>query len=113
MINRIEQLIEALGVTQKDFAAQIGVSTATLIHIASGRNKPSLDLVLSILTKHPNVNAEWLLFGRGTMVKMQHDDVIESKPKEIIKVEYKSEPKPVDHITVFYDDNTYCTFYKK
>lgn len=61
MINRIEQLIEALGVTQKEFANQIGVSTATLSHISSGRNKPSLDLVMAILAKHPNVNTDWLL----------------------------------------------------
>ena len=89
------------------------MSTATLSHIASGRNKPSLDLVLSILTKQPNVNAEWLLFGRGSMLKKQHEEDKSSERKEIVKVEYKNEPKPVDHITVFYDDNTYCTFYKK
>jgi len=113
MINRIEQLIEALGVTQKEFANQIGVSTATLSHVSSGRNKPSLDLVMAILQKHPNVNTDWLLFGRGNMVKMQHEDVVDSKPKEIVKVEYRDQPKPVDHIVIFYDDNTYCTFYPK
>lgn len=113
MTNRIEQLIEALGITQKDFAQQIGISAAALSHVTSGRNRPSLELVLKILNKHPNVNSEWLLFGKGSMVKMQHEDVIDSKPREVVRVEYRDQPKPVDHITVFYDDNTYCSFYPK
>lgn len=113
MTNRIEQLIDALGITQKDFANQIGISPAALSHVTSGRNRPSLELVLKILNKHPHVNSDWLLFGKGTMVKQQHKDVTDTPVREIVRVEYKDQPKPVDHITVFYDDNTYCTFYPK
>ena len=113
MINRIEQLIDALGITQKDFAQQIGTSAAALSHITSGRNRPSLELVLKILNKHPNVNSDWLLFGKGSMVKQHHKDIQVSSVREVVRVEYKHDPKPIDHITVFYDDNTYCTFYPK
>ena len=113
MINRIEQLIDALGITQKDFAMQIGISPASLSHITSGRNRPSLELVLKILNKHPNINSDWLLFGKGDMVKRQHKDVVDKPAREVVRVEYRDQPKPVDHITVFYDDNTYCTFYPK
>lgn len=111
MINRIEQLIDALGITQKDFAQQIGTSAAALSHITSGRNRPSLELVLKILNKHPNINSDWLLFGKGDMVKKQHKDVIPDTKKESVRLEYTNQTKPIDHITVFYDDNTYCTFY--
>ncbi len=113
MINRIEQLIDALGITQKDFAQQIGTSAAALSHITSGRNRPSLELVLKILNKHPNVNSDWLLFGKGSMVKQHHKDIQDNAVREVVRVEYKHDPKPIDHITVFYDDNTYCTFYPK
>ena len=113
MINRIEQLIDALGITQKDFAQQIGTSAAALSHITSGRNRPSLELVLKILNKHPNVNSDWLLFGKGSMVKQHHKDIQDSAVREVVRVEYKHDPKPIDHITVFYDDNTYFTFYPK
>ena len=113
MINRIEQLIDALGITQKDFAQQIGTSAAALSHITSGRNRPSLELVLKILNKHPNVNSDWLLFGKGSMVKQHHKDIQDSAVREVVRVEYKHDPKPIDHITVFYDDNTYRTFYPK
>ena len=113
MINRIEQLIDALGITQKDFAQQIGTSAAALSHITSGRNRPSLELVLKILNKHPNVNSDWLLFGKGSMVKQHHKDIQDSAVREVVRVEYKHDPKPIDHITVFSDDNTYCTFYPK
>ena len=113
MINRIEQLIDALGITQKDFAQQIGTSAAALSHITSGRNRPSLELVFKTLNKHPNVNSDWLLFGKGSMVKQHHKDIQDSAVREVVRVEYKHDPKPIDHITVFYDDNTYCTFYPK
>ena len=113
MINRIEQLIDALGITQKDFAQRSGTSAAALSHITSGRNRPSLELVLKILNKHPNVNSDWLLFGKGSMVKQHHKDIQDSAVREVVRVEYKHDPKPIDHITVFYDDNTYCTFYPK
>ena len=113
MIKRIEQLIDALGITQREFAQQIGTSSAVLSHVTSGRNRPSLELIMKILSKHPNVNSDWLLFGKGSMVQQHHKDVQDSSVREVVRVEYKQELKPVDHITVFYDDNTYCTFYPK
>ena len=106
MINRIEQLIDALGITQKDFAQQIGTSAAALSHITSGRNRPSLELVLKILNKHPNVNSDWLLFGKGSMVKQHHKDIQDSAVREVVRVEYKHDPKPIDHSTLFYGAQT-------
>lgn len=113
MINRIEQFIKSLGISQKDFASQIGMSAATLSHVLSGRNKPSLELVTNILNKFTFINSDWLLFGKGEMQKKHHKDILESKPREVVRVEYRDQMKPVDHITVFYDDMTYCTFYPK
>lgn len=113
MINRIEQLINALGITQTSFASDIGVSTATLSHIMSQRNKPSLEFVLKILNKHSNISPDWLLNGKGSMYRQQPKDAPEGESKAPVRIECKSKPKPVKYITVFYDDNTYCTFYPK
>jgi len=113
MEKRIEQLIDALGITQTCFASDIGVNTATLSHIMSGRNKPSLELVLKILNKHKNINPDWLLTGNGEMYRSQQKEAGNSETKAPVHIECKNEPKPVKYITVFYDDNTYCTFYPK
>ena len=43
------------------------VSNATLTHIRSGRNNPSMKIVVAFLQKFPEINARWLLTGEGTM----------------------------------------------
>lgn len=53
--------------SRTDFAAKLGISNAVLSHIASGRNKASLDFVIAILTKFPDISPDWLLLGRGEM----------------------------------------------
>ncbi|WP_242446458.1 transcriptional regulator [Nonlabens agnitus] len=51
------------------FAEQIGVGRSSISHILSGRNKPSLDFVLSILKSFDDVDLYWLLNGKGTYPK--------------------------------------------
>ncbi len=36
-------------------------------HILSGRNKPSLDFVMKVLKRYPEINPSWFLFGEGEM----------------------------------------------
>lgn len=111
MIERINQIIAYLGVTQVRFAEMVGISPASMTHIQKGRNKASLDLVLHILTKFPQISSDWLLFGYGEMLKAK-----DSTPTNIGSpslVELREVPKPVDHITIFYKDDTYCNFYPK
>lgn len=35
------------------------------VHIISGRNNPSLDVLLKILERFTYVDSDWLLFGKG------------------------------------------------
>ena len=46
---------------------KIGISTSSLSHIFSGRNNPSLDVVMCIHKACPYVNLDWLLYGEGEM----------------------------------------------
>lgn len=68
MLDRILKLIHKKGLTASKFAEEIGVQRSSISHILSGRNKPSLDLVLKILEKYPTINTDWLLTGKGEMV---------------------------------------------
>ena len=65
--NRIDAIRQKEGMTSSDFAELIGVGRATVTHILQGRNKPSLDVMLRIYRRFPNVNLEWLMTGEGTM----------------------------------------------
>jgi len=69
MVERIEQLMKYYQYSASQFANEIGIQRSALSHIMSGRNKPSLDFVLKLLTRFPEVNSEWILFGKGSMFK--------------------------------------------
>ena len=46
------------------FEEKIGVGRATISHLLSGRNKPSLDFILKIIQVFPEVDLYWLIDGR-------------------------------------------------
>lgn len=56
-------------VSKTSFSQATGISTVILSHISSGRNKVSLSAVEQVLQAYPNVNAEWLILGKGQMFK--------------------------------------------
>ena len=55
------------GLSNAEFAEKIGISTSSLSHIFSGRNKPSLEVVMRIHKACPYININWLLYGEGEM----------------------------------------------
>lgn len=65
--NRIQKIIDNEGITNAKFADTVGVQRSSISHLLSGRNQPSLPVVLKILKAYSDINAEWLLFGRGSM----------------------------------------------
>lgn len=69
MKNRILLLIKAKNLTAAQFADEIGVQKSSISHILSGRNNASLDFIQKILLRYPEVNMEWLMFGKGPLFK--------------------------------------------
>ncbi len=69
MNTRLKQFLAAENITQAQFADNIKVVRASVSHVLSGRNKPSYEFILSIMTKYPRLNIEWLMFGKGKMYK--------------------------------------------
>jgi transcriptional regulator with XRE-family HTH domain len=64
---RIEQLLEEYKLSPSRFADEIDVQRSSISHILSERNKPSLELISKILKKYPEINADWLITGKGKM----------------------------------------------
>jgi DNA-binding XRE family transcriptional regulator len=69
MKERLIQLMELLHLTPTQFANAIGIQRATLQHILSGRNEPSLKIVMAVHNSFPNVELEWLLNGKGSAIQ--------------------------------------------
>lgn len=68
---RILQVMENEGLTPSKFAETIGIQRSAMSHIISGRNNPSLDVLMKILETFNYVDSDWLLFGKGTMERDQ------------------------------------------
>ena len=91
---RIKKWIENQGLKSSSFADKIGVNRATISHVLSGRNKPSIDFLDKMIRAFPDLNPNWIVSGDGLMYKS--DGV-----KEVVK------SKNIKKIVVFYDDNSF------
>ena len=71
MKDRIIQFLRENNLTSTKFADIIGVQRSSISHILSGRNKPSYDFIEKMLIAYPDLNAQWLITGKGDMNSMQ------------------------------------------
>ena len=138
MRDRILKIMEREGLTPSKFAESIGIQRSAMSHIISGRNNPSLDVLLKILERFTYVDSDWLLFGKGEMIRehvltepnlftnmLENVQVVAENRKEIgveIPVNIQKQPvveqvicqekpsKNVSKIMIFYSDNTFDTF---
>lgn len=67
--NKILEVFRISGMSRIEFAERLNISNAVLSHLASGRNKASLDLVINILHHFPTISADWLLLNKGEMYR--------------------------------------------
>ena len=64
--NRLQKIIDFYNISATELSSQISFNRSTISHLLSGRNKPSLDFVMRILQKYPEVELYWLLNGKGS-----------------------------------------------
>ena len=137
MRDRILKIMEREGLTPSKFAESIGIQRSAMSHIISGRNNPSLDVLL----RFTYVDSDWLLFGKGEMIR-EHvltepnlfTNMLENRPNVQVVAENRKEigvetpvniqkqpvveqvicqekpSKNVSKIMIFYSDNTFDTF---
>ena len=67
MVERINLLLKAKNITARQFAEEIGIQPSGMSHIMSGRNNPSLEFVMKVVRRWPEVNINWLMLGKGEM----------------------------------------------
>ena len=64
IIDRIKRIISDNNLTNSSFADKIGVPRSSISHILSGRNNPSLDLIIKITQSFSEISADFLLSGK-------------------------------------------------
>lgn len=76
MHERLKEIRKALGLTQKEFAARIGIKQNTIAQYEIGRNEP-IDAVVSLICREYGVDEVWLRTGVGEMFRprTREDDI--------------------------------------
>ncbi len=64
IISRIRKIISDNNLSNSSFADRIGIARSSISHILSGRNNPSLDIIIKILHSFDEINADFLLTGK-------------------------------------------------
>ena len=119
MNKRLQQFLNAENISQSQLADTLSVARAGVSHIISGRNRPGFDFLESMALHYPQLSIEWLLTGKGKMYK--ENSLFDSSSEASAEIRNSQEPsappaapaKPardVDHIVIFYTDNTFETF---
>lgn len=95
MVNRINLLMQAKNLTARQFAEEIGIQPSGMSHILSGRNNPSLDFVMKVIRRWPEINISWLMFGTGEMYAGLPLNAPQPAVKPIQNTEQQSLVQPV------------------
>lgn len=69
MKDRILEFLKTENKSSAQLSEEIGVQPSSISHIISGRNNPSLDFILKMLGRYPDLSTDWLLFGKGSMYR--------------------------------------------
>lgn len=69
MIERIKAIMNFYNLSVNAFAAKIAANQVTINQQMNGDRKVSLDTVLKIINSFDLVSSEWLLTGKGEMLK--------------------------------------------
>lgn len=122
-IKRFKEILEDNNITASALADELEIQRSSISHLLSGRNKPSLDFILKLLGKYPEINMYWLLNGNGTKHKADKvalkEKLVEKEPikdvvsnvDELAAVEAVSNKnKKIKHIVIFYEDATFESY---
>ncbi len=121
---RLQQIFDYYDLNASAFADKIDVGRASISHLLSGRNKPSLDFVMRVIKTFPEVELYWLLNGKGSFPK-DHSSTTKtvSTPASPLKTEkptgHEAEvstdiPKDnngqIERIVIFYKNGSFKTY---
>ena len=131
MIERILEILKIKNLSPAQFADLIGVQRSSISHLISGRNKPSLEFIQKILKTFPEINTDWMLSGKGSVMNEENyineevnplvdlfqveqintEKIPEPKKQEPEKVQKKKwidpDGKKIEKIVCFFKDNTF------
>ena len=133
---RLQTIIDYYSESASSFAEKIGVQRSSISHILSGRNKPSLEFVMKVLSFFPEVELYWLMNGKGEFPKIEiQNDIKQVAPisknedqnlfsnsektessntpnSDLVKniSRNSSDGKIIERIVIFYSDGSFSNY---
>ena len=112
---RIAKIINDNNLSASSFAKLIGVQRSSISHILSGRNNPSLDLLLKIHKSFDYVSLEWLILGDNSLKnppsKLENMD---SNKKSTLETDFDHNNESLlREIVYYYNDGSFERFFPK
>jgi transcriptional regulator with XRE-family HTH domain len=66
---RLKEIKKTFRLNQDEFSEILGVSKTSINNYYNEENLPSIDVISKLLIKFDNINSEWLINGKGQMLK--------------------------------------------
>lgn len=66
--DRIRMIMERAKLSQREFAAKLEISEASLSNVFRGATNPTSNHVMAIHRAFPEISTNWLMFGEGNMI---------------------------------------------
>lgn len=82
-LQRIKQYIDFKGVRVSVFEREIGMSNGSFASQLKNNKTIGVDKLENILKKYADINAEWLLTGQGSMLKVDIESEVEVEMREL------------------------------
>lgn len=90
MLERIKIWMKKVNISQTNLAENIGVNKATISHIMSGRNKPSIDFFIKLKEYYTDLDLNWIISGQKTSYSRQSSKLGKSVDKIVVMYNDKS-----------------------
>jgi predicted transcriptional regulator len=125
MKDRIKKYMDYKSISAGELAIQLEVQRSNISHVLNGRNMPGAAFIEKLLLSYPDINARWLLTGKGEMLmeveslnvteeirqpneSMKSKDMIQTTIPVNVNVE-----KPADKLILLFSDGTFIDYNKK
>ncbi|SEH73923.1 Bacteriophage CI repressor helix-turn-helix domain-containing protein [Paenimyroides aquimaris] len=101
--SQLQKIMHHFSLTTTELADKITVPKATISHLISERNKPSLEFIMKLHTHFPTLNLEWLIYGKEPFLITENfvqKNEPEEKPVAVLneKTDLETTPEMEDEI---------------
>lgn len=121
IVSRIEAWLKAKNMTPSELAKELQMNRSSVVHMMSGRNKPSLQFIINLALYDPEMNLRSLLTGVShesttkESTTLEIKDVATALPQPITPTVPKTKVKEIvrERLIVLKNDGTYDSFTKE